>query len=86
MAHIVVLGGGIGGVSSAYDLKQAIRQKARPDIDAGSIGNGIVWLVLSILRSMVQLGTEATAPFSGDVAAVFEAALVAPPARTSRPH
>jgi hypothetical protein len=35
---------------------------------------------------MVQLGTEATAPFSGDVAAVFEAALVAPAVRTSRPR
>ena len=29
MAHIVVLGGGIGGVSSAYDLKQAIRKEDR---------------------------------------------------------
>ena len=29
MAHIVVLGGGIGGVSSAYDLKQAIRREDR---------------------------------------------------------
>ena len=29
MAQIVVLGGGIGGVSSAYDLKQAIRKEDR---------------------------------------------------------
>ena len=29
MAHIVILGGGIGGVSSAYDLKQAIRREDR---------------------------------------------------------
>ena len=29
MAHIVVLGGGIGGVSSAYDLKRAIRKDDR---------------------------------------------------------
>ena len=29
MAHIVVLGGGIGGVSSAYELKQAIRREDR---------------------------------------------------------
>src|SRR3990170_853954 len=29
MAHIVVLGGGIGGVSCAYELKQAVRREAR---------------------------------------------------------
>jgi sulfide:quinone oxidoreductase len=29
MAHIVVLGGGIGGVSCAYELKQAIRKEDR---------------------------------------------------------
>jgi sulfide:quinone oxidoreductase len=29
MAHIVVLGGGIGGVSSAYELKQALRKEDR---------------------------------------------------------
>jgi sulfide:quinone oxidoreductase len=29
MAHIVVLGGGIGGVSSAYELRQAIRKDDR---------------------------------------------------------
>lgn len=29
MAHIVVLGGGIGGVSCAYELKQALRKEDR---------------------------------------------------------
>ena len=29
MAHIIVFGGGIGGVSSAYELKQAIRREDR---------------------------------------------------------
>src|SRR5512135_1243974 len=29
MAHIVVLGGGIGGVSCAYELKQAVRKEDR---------------------------------------------------------
>jgi len=27
MAHIVVLGGGIGGVSCAYELKQRVRRE-----------------------------------------------------------
>jgi len=82
-------------IPALTELRKAITERlrveqaagtVRSDIDAGSIGNGIVWLVLSILRSMVQLGTTATAPFSGDVAAVFEAALVAPPIRTSAPR
>ena len=29
MAHIVVLGGGIGGVSCAYELKDAVRKEDR---------------------------------------------------------
>src|SRR5579863_2079042 len=29
MAHIIVLGGGIGGVSVAYELKQAVRKEDR---------------------------------------------------------
>ncbi len=29
MAHIIVLGGGIGGVSSAYEVRQAVRKEDR---------------------------------------------------------
>lgn len=29
MAHIIVLGGGIGGISCAYEVKKAIRKKDR---------------------------------------------------------
>ncbi|HWE67551.1 MAG TPA: TetR/AcrR family transcriptional regulator [Acidimicrobiales bacterium] len=47
----------------------------RPDIDPVSISNGIVALMLSILRSVVQVGSEAAVAYSRDVAAVFEAAL-----------
>jgi AcrR family transcriptional regulator len=47
----------------------------RSDIDAGSIGNGIVSLLLSMLMSVVQLGGEAAVGYAADVAAVFEAAL-----------
>ena len=53
----------------------------RSDIDAVTIGNGIVSIMLSLLMSVVQLGVQAAGPYSTDVAAVFEAALdVAPPA------
>ena len=47
----------------------------RPDIDAVTIGNGIVSIMLSLLMSVVQLGAQAAGPYSADVAAVFEAAL-----------
>ena len=52
----------------------------RTDIDAVTIGNGIVSIMLSLLMSVVQLGAQAIGPYSNDVAAVFEAALdVTPP-------
>jgi AcrR family transcriptional regulator len=47
----------------------------RPDIDAAAVGNGIVSLTLSMLMSVVQLGTEAAVTYAGDVLSVFEAAL-----------
>jgi AcrR family transcriptional regulator len=50
----------------------------RPDIDPVAVGNGVVALMLSVLMSVTQLGPQAAAMHSGDVAAVFEAALTAP--------
>jgi AcrR family transcriptional regulator len=50
----------------------------RADIDPVAIGSGIVAIMLSLLMSVVQLGTAAAAPYSTDVAAVFEAALNRP--------
>ncbi len=47
----------------------------RPDIDPVAVGNGIVAIVLSLVMSVLQIGTEATAPYAPDVASVFEAAL-----------
>jgi AcrR family transcriptional regulator len=47
----------------------------RPDIDPVAIGNGIVALMLSMLMSVVQLGSQAAVAYSSDVASVFEAAL-----------
>jgi AcrR family transcriptional regulator len=47
----------------------------RHDIDATVIGNGIVAIMLSLLMSVVQLGTGAAGAYADDVAAVFDAAL-----------
>ena len=56
----------------------------RTDIDAAVVGNGVVAIVLSLLMSVVQLGSATAAPYSTDVSAVFEAALrpVTPPKRS----
>jgi len=47
----------------------------RSDIDPAVIGNGIVSIMLSLLMSVIQVGTEATLAYGPDIAAVFEAAL-----------
>jgi AcrR family transcriptional regulator len=52
--------------------------KVRRDIDPAAIANGIVTIVLSLLRSVVQLGEAPTRAYAGDVAAVFAAALDPP--------
>jgi AcrR family transcriptional regulator len=55
--------------------------RARPDIDAVAVANGIVTICLSLLRSVVQIGSDVTVTYAADVAAVFAAALdpVPPP-------
>jgi AcrR family transcriptional regulator len=52
----------------------------RPDIDPVAVGNGIISLMLSVLMSVTQLGSQAAITYSHDVAAVFEAALMVPAA------
>jgi AcrR family transcriptional regulator len=54
----------------------------RPDIDAVAVANGIVTICLSLLRAVVQIGSDVTVTYTADVAAVFAAALdpVPPPA------
>ena len=56
--------------------------RARPDIDAAAVANGIVTICLSLLRSVVQIGSDVTVIYAEDVATVFAAALdpVPPPA------
>jgi AcrR family transcriptional regulator len=47
----------------------------RPDIDAVAVANGIVTICLSLLRAVVQIGSDVTVTYAADVAAVFAAAL-----------
>lgn len=47
----------------------------RSDIDPVSIGNGVVSIMLSLLMSVVQVGSNVAVAYGTDVAAVFEAAL-----------
>jgi AcrR family transcriptional regulator len=50
----------------------------RSDIDVVPMANGIVAIMLSLLMSAVQVGSDSAALFGDDIAAVFEAAI--------RPH
>ncbi len=52
--------------------------KVRGDVDATTMGNGIVAVVLSLLMSIVQLGRGTAVAYGSDVAAVFTAALAPP--------
>ncbi len=77
-------------VPALADLRQAtidrIREEqaagtARTDIDAASVGNGLIAIILSLLMSLVQVGGDAAATYAADISTVFAAALVpiAPP-------
>jgi AcrR family transcriptional regulator len=54
---------------------EQLAETVRGDIDPVEIANGIVAIMLSLLMSVVQLGTDAVSNYASDVAAVFEAAL-----------
>jgi AcrR family transcriptional regulator len=48
----------------------------RPDVDPATIANGIVTITLSLLMSVVRLGSQSVlVAYGADVAAVFDAAL-----------
>jgi AcrR family transcriptional regulator len=47
----------------------------RSDIDPVEIGNGVIAILLSLLMSVVQLGSNVAVAYAGDVAAVFAAAI-----------
>jgi AcrR family transcriptional regulator len=78
-------------IPALNDLRKACAERlraeqaagtVRQDIDPVVIANGVVAIMLSLLMSVVQLGTEAAGPYTRDVSAVFEAALDrTPPSR-----
>jgi AcrR family transcriptional regulator len=55
----------------------------RPDIDPAAVASGIIALMLSVLMSVTQLGSQTAVAYSHDVAAVFEAALINPSSPTT---
>lgn len=55
--------------------KEQIAGKVRHDIDTDQVGNGMVAILLSLLMSVVQLGTDSTLVYADHVSAVFDAAL-----------
>jgi len=56
-----------------------------PDIDAFTVGSGLVTVVLSLLMSSIQMGVEPATLLGSDVAAFVDAAL-GPPTKTRRPR
>ncbi len=69
------------------ELSKAVTEKlhagqleghVRNDIDPRAVGNGTVVIIISLMMSVLQLGNSATRTHSGDVLAVFEAAIEPP--------
>ncbi len=80
-------------IPALAELRKAVSERigaeqlagtVRTDIDATSIANGVVAIMLSLLMSVVQLGTEVAGAYAIDIAAVFEAALDRDPAAARR--
>jgi AcrR family transcriptional regulator len=78
-------------IPALADLRKACAQRlrgeqlagsVRPDIDPVTIANRLVAIILSLLMSVVQVGSNAANTYADDVAAVFKAALD----RTPPPH
>jgi AcrR family transcriptional regulator len=57
---------------------QQLAGQVRADIDPRQIANGLVTIVLSLLMSLLQTGTDPATLLGADVAAVVEAALSPP--------
>jgi AcrR family transcriptional regulator len=57
---------------------QQLAGQIRADIDPRQIANGLVTIVLSLLMSLLQTGTDPATLLGADVAAVVEAALSPP--------
>lgn len=57
---------------------EQIRGAVRPDVDPQTMANGIVAILLSLLMSVVQIGSDPLLAYGADVAAVLQAALDPP--------
>jgi AcrR family transcriptional regulator len=57
---------------------QQLAGQVRADIDPRQVANGLVTIVLSLLMSLLQTGTDPATLLGADVAAVVEAALSPP--------
>jgi AcrR family transcriptional regulator len=57
---------------------QQLAGQVRADIDPRQVANGLVTIVLSLLMSLLQTGTDPATLLGADVAAVVEAALTPP--------
>jgi AcrR family transcriptional regulator len=75
------------GIPALEELRKAIAERlrteqldgtVRDDIAPVAIASGIVAIMLSLLMSMVQIGSGAARTYGPDVSAVFEAALANP--------
>lgn len=81
------------GIPALAELRKACAERiraeqlsgrVRTDIDATTIGNGIISIMLAVLMSVVQVGASAAVDYGPDVAAVFKAALDPAPRRRPR--
>jgi AcrR family transcriptional regulator len=80
-------------IPALADLRKACAERlrveqlggtVRPDVDAVTMANGVTTLILSLLMSLVQLGSETASAYADDVAAVIQAALAPVPPPTER--
>ena len=78
-------------IPALAELRKAVAERIRreqlagtirADLDAATVGSGVVAIMLSLLMSITQLGPDTVLAYRTDVAAVFEAAfgLGPPPA------
>jgi AcrR family transcriptional regulator len=70
------------------ELRKAVAEKmrseqltgtVRADIDPATMANGVVAILLSLLFSVIQIGSSIADHYASDVAAVFQAAIDRPP-------
>ena len=64
---------------------QQLDGRMRTDVDPQQMANGLVTIVMSLVMSLVQVGTGPAALLGPDVAAVLQAAISGPPPPGSRP-